>query len=159
MKKCVFCFVISLILVLFSYGSYAAGNEAEMVEKMAEQGVPMAQYMLGMMYEHGDGVTRNLQEAIKWYEKSADGGIAMAGERLAALNAGNEDDFLRDIDWGALSRIVKSLNEPLTLTYPKLDTYYFPSTSTTKTTAKPPVDEAFVRSVTVMLLFPFFHCY
>lgn len=39
--------------------------------KLAEQGNPEAQYKVGEMYELGKGVTKNLETAQVWYEKSA----------------------------------------------------------------------------------------
>lgn len=37
----------------------------------AEQNYPMAQYSLGLMYEKGDGVPADPDEARRWYRKSA----------------------------------------------------------------------------------------
>ena len=38
----------------------------------AEQGDKYAQFSLGYLYEKGNGVSQNYEEAIKWYQKSAE---------------------------------------------------------------------------------------
>ena len=53
--------------------------------KAADQGVPKAQYSLGMMYEQGRGVERSDAEAMYWYQKAADGGLGMAREEMERL--------------------------------------------------------------------------
>ena len=149
MKKCVCCFVVSLVLVLFFSHSNTEANEAEVVKKMAAQGVPMAQYMLGMMYEHGDGVTRDLREAKKWYELSADGGVTMAREKLSLLDAQSGGGYSFDIDninWDALSRIdFEALGKPLTI--PKSRSLY-----TVSSTVKSPVNDALITGITAILM-------
>jgi hypothetical protein len=44
----------------------------------ADKGFPDAQYNLGTMYDNGDGVEVNLQEAAEWFRKSADQGYGEA---------------------------------------------------------------------------------
>lgn len=51
----------------------------------AEQGDPLAQYNLGVIYEHGAGVAKNLDEAVRWYEAAADQHVAEAAAALARL--------------------------------------------------------------------------
>lgn len=53
----------------------------------AEQGNPMAQYMLGTMYDGGEGVPKNDAEAEKWYRKAAKQGDGLAELRLYYLFA------------------------------------------------------------------------
>lgn len=56
---------------------------------------PMEQYQIGILHERGIGVSRDLAEALKWYRKSADQGLA-AGEYAAglmfALGLGTQQD-------------------------------------------------------------------
>ena len=40
-------------------------------KKVAKQGNPLAQFVLGEMYARGDGVIQNLKKAYKWYKKAA----------------------------------------------------------------------------------------
>lgn len=42
----------------------------------------MAQVNLGLLYEYGNGVNRNIKSAIKWYELSARGGKADGQRKL-----------------------------------------------------------------------------
>lgn len=59
---------------------------AEELEKAAYGGDRYAQLMLGVMYEDGvGGVPRNLEQAAKWYLKSARQGYAKAQHNLALL--------------------------------------------------------------------------
>jgi hypothetical protein len=44
-----------------------------------------AKFNLGYMYENGFGTERNLSNAVYWYKQAADGGSALAKERLEVL--------------------------------------------------------------------------
>ena len=46
--------------------------------KKAEKGDSNAQCTIGYYYETGKGVTKNIYEAVRWYEKSANQGNAIA---------------------------------------------------------------------------------
>jgi len=50
----------------------------------------MAQTNLGFMYEKGKGVLKDYKEAVKWYRKAADQGIAMAQNNLGWMYANGE---------------------------------------------------------------------
>jgi uncharacterized protein len=52
---------------------------------LAEQGNVSAQTNLGRMYQRGDGVALNYEEAAKWYRKAADQGRASAQNSLGRL--------------------------------------------------------------------------
>ena len=41
------------------------------LHKLAKKGHPAAQHIIGMMYENGIGVEKNLSKAVAYYEKSA----------------------------------------------------------------------------------------
>jgi TPR repeat protein len=41
-------------------------------KKAAEGGYAFAQARLGQMYEHGDGLPRNIEQAKSWYKKAID---------------------------------------------------------------------------------------
>lgn len=45
---------------------------------LAEQGYGGAQYMLGVIYANGKGVTQDYTEAAKWYRKAAEQGVPFA---------------------------------------------------------------------------------
>ena len=52
---------------------------------LAEEGDPMAQYELGIMYQNGEGVPQNYSKAVKWFRKSAEKGDAAAQLSLARI--------------------------------------------------------------------------
>ncbi|SDK69284.1 hypothetical protein SAMN05192566_2078 [Methylophilus rhizosphaerae] len=52
---------------------------------LANQNDAKACYNLGLMYHDGDGVTQNMDEAVKWYTKSADLGYREAQYMLGSL--------------------------------------------------------------------------
>ena len=70
---------------------------------LANQNDAKACYNLGLMYQDGDGVAKNLDEAVRWYTKSADLDYKEAQYTLGALV------FQRQIQ---------------TISYPQAVTYY-----------------------------------
>ena len=44
------------------------------------------QFMLGVAYEYGSGVSENLEKAVSWYLKSAEQGDPNAKDALKRLN-------------------------------------------------------------------------
>jgi uncharacterized protein len=52
---------------------------------LANQNDPKACYNLGLMYQQGDGVAKNMDEAVKWYTKSADLNFKEAQYTLGSL--------------------------------------------------------------------------
>ena len=67
---------------LFAAGDYAGARETW--RPLAEAGDTRAQYSLGVIYEKGLGVARNIPKAVEWYRAAADQGYAPA---IAALRA------------------------------------------------------------------------
>jgi TPR repeat protein len=49
-----------------------------------------AQYNLGMMYDKGDGVARDLVAAAKWYRRAADKGHAQSQFNLGLMYTNGE---------------------------------------------------------------------
>ena len=49
--------------------------------RLAMQGDPVSQYLLGQMYDYGSGVSQNYYEAFRWYKQAADAG------NVAAMNS------------------------------------------------------------------------
>ena len=56
-------------------------------EKSADLGNTDAMYNLGMCYEQGNGVTKDLSKAREWYTKAAAQGSEDAKTKLVALNS------------------------------------------------------------------------
>jgi TPR repeat protein len=67
---------------------YHANNFASAAKSAtypAELGHPGAQCMLGTLYETGQGVSKSLDDALKWYTKSAEQGFPPAAMKLGSL--------------------------------------------------------------------------
>ena len=83
---------LAVLALLFSAGSawadyedgmaaYESGDYATALQEfrpLAEQGHAVAQFNLGVMYDHGYGVPENDTEAAKWFRKVAEQGDATA---------------------------------------------------------------------------------
>jgi uncharacterized protein len=72
----------------------------------AEQGSPLAQYLLGALYQLGEVVPQNYTEAAKWYRRAAEQGLAVAQFALGAIYArgqGVPEDLVRAHMWLSLS--------------------------------------------------------
>ena len=55
------------------------------LRKAAEQGHGPAQYMMGLLYQKGEGTYEDLDEAFNWYEKSASHGDSDAINALGKM--------------------------------------------------------------------------
>jgi len=58
---------------------------ATLFRKAADQGLPEAQYRLGVMYESGVGVTQDFKQSVFWYRNAADQGNAGAQFELGVM--------------------------------------------------------------------------
>jgi uncharacterized protein len=84
--------------------AYGAGDYARALEiwrPLANKGAAHAQYGLGAMYEHGEGVARNTAKAKEWYRKAAEQGHAQAQFNLGNMydDGGAQVDFGLAIHW------------------------------------------------------------
>src|ERR1035438_3990603 len=53
--------------------------------KSADQGDALAQFDIGSMYRHGEGVPKDAAQAAAWYRKAADQGYAFAQSNLGVM--------------------------------------------------------------------------
>lgn len=81
MMKRIILFPLALMLLALTACSEVPPEQDLLLQ--AERGDPTAQYLLGSLYEHGQGVPQSLQEAIKWYRKAAEQGNPDAQFSLA----------------------------------------------------------------------------
>jgi TonB family protein len=57
-------------------------NAVVLLRNAADKGAAAAQFELGRRYEKGTGMTANLEEAMRWYEKAVAQGDVLAIQRL-----------------------------------------------------------------------------
>ena len=65
-------------------------EEVEKVKEMAENGVPIAENILGAMYLSGDGVEKDFIAAVRWLRKAAERGLPTAQFNLSFMYARGE---------------------------------------------------------------------
>ncbi len=73
---------------------------------LAEQGHAQAQYVLGVMYNNGDGVVQDYAEAVKWYRLAAEQGHAWAQYNLGVMyenGNGVIQDYAEAVKWYRLA--------------------------------------------------------
>ncbi len=69
------------------FGAYDRGDYDTALKEfrpLAEQGYPLAQATLGLMYAEGEGVAQDYQEAVRWYRLAAEQGHASGQFSLGA---------------------------------------------------------------------------
>ncbi len=111
MKK-IILMVIFLFVSVVQAADYQKGLEAaqkgdfETVYKewlpLAEQGDVRAQYNIGIMFENGRGVTKNIKKAFLWYEKAANQGHEYAQNNLGNMyydGVGVKQDIKQAFFW------------------------------------------------------------
>ena len=77
-------------------------SDPQTVINLAHQGDSQAQYELGLMYELGMGIDKDLNQAFAWYQKSANQEHAKAQYNLGifyALAKGVEKDIKQSKYW------------------------------------------------------------
>jgi TPR repeat protein len=68
-----------------AYNAKDYAKVAKLLRPLAEQGKAQAQYILGMMYDNGQGVAQDYKEAAKWYRLAAEQGNASAQSNLGVI--------------------------------------------------------------------------
>ena len=75
------CYRLALVLKLTNKHREAM----QFMEKAAMAGVPQAQYFMGNAYRNGQGVEKNLVQAIRWWANAVEFGQQRAAESLSKL--------------------------------------------------------------------------
>ena len=93
------------LLLLLPVLAYAQTDVEEIVA-LAEQGNPISQYNLGVMYASGNGVPKNSAEAVKWYRKAAEQGHIEAQINLGVRygnGVGVQKNIFEAVKWFQLA--------------------------------------------------------
>jgi len=71
-------------------------------QRAADQKLPEAEYNVGYMYAHGEGLPQSDVNAALWFQKAADQGLPVAQHMMGFLYAegrGVPESFAKAIDW------------------------------------------------------------
>lgn len=85
--------------------AYRSGDFATAIaefRKLADQGVPIAQFALGQMYSEGVGVDQDFDQAVKWYRAAAESNLSQAQYNLGVAyysGTGAPRDYLQAARW------------------------------------------------------------
>ena len=79
-----------LTVLVFSVASAVHGGEFDDILAKAKEGDVVAQIQAAEMYSKGQGVAKNSNEAVGWYQKAADQGNADAQLSLGNLYLGGK---------------------------------------------------------------------
>ena len=85
---------------------HPAPSQLARLQADAQQGSPLAQYLLGTFYQLGEVVPRDYAQAVNWYRRAANQGLAVAQFALGAAYAHGEgvtEDVVRAHMWLSLS--------------------------------------------------------
>jgi TPR repeat protein len=85
---------------------YSATVHLPRLYQDADQGSPLAQYVLGALYQLGEIVPQDHGEAVKWFRRAADQGLALAQFALGGMYSvghGMPEDNVRAHMWLSLS--------------------------------------------------------
>ncbi len=91
---------IERAVAAYNSGDYATA--IALFEPNAHQGNRDAQYAMGVAYYEGNGVNRDLDEALTWFRKAADSGHPTAMFNLGVAHwqgRGVEKSFAKAVDW------------------------------------------------------------
>jgi hypothetical protein len=90
-------------------GAYQRGDYSTAVRlwrPLAEQGDAFVQWLLGIMYDQGQGVPQDYAEAVKWYRLAAEQGNAQAQSNLGVRYGKGEgvpQDYVQAHMWSNLA--------------------------------------------------------
>lgn len=84
----------------YRHGDYPA--TVKRLKYLAEEGEPRAQFDLGYLYDKGQGVPQNDQEALRWYLMAAEQGEPRAQYNLGLMYANGQgvpQDYVEAFFW------------------------------------------------------------
>lgn len=79
-----------------------AGTALRLWQPLAESGHVDAQFNMGLLYDNGVGVERDLARAAEWYRRAAEAGDRTAQSYLGEMYArghGVETDYAEAVEW------------------------------------------------------------
>ena len=95
MKRLVLTFAILIGLAAPAWAGFAEGVAAwdrgdyatalQELRPLAEQGDALAQFNLGTMYHHGQGLPQDYAQSMSWYRKAADQGHSKAQNNIGLM--------------------------------------------------------------------------
>ena len=91
-------------MTAYQRGDYATAYK--LWKLLADQGDALAQGLVAVMYDYGQGVPQDYAEAVKWYRKAADQGKANAQFNLGFMygyGQGVPQDYVEAHKWFNLS--------------------------------------------------------
>ena len=87
---------------LDAYEQQRLRNSASDLAKIGAEGNADAQYALGVAYFKGEGVTRDLNDSMKWFEQAAKSGNVQAMFNLGAAyweGNGTRQSYAEAVEW------------------------------------------------------------
>jgi TPR repeat protein len=87
-------------------GATLSAGHFPRLHRDADQGSPLAQYVLGALYQLGEVVLQDHAEAVKWFRRAADQGLAVSQFSLGqmyAIGHGVSEDVVHAHMWLSLS--------------------------------------------------------
>lgn len=91
--------LLFLPALLLAFQLLAADPDLATLRQSAAQGDAWAQLNLGAAYDNGMGVERNVEQALHWYQKAAEQGLAEAQYNFAHLLVSEELSAELAADW------------------------------------------------------------
>lgn len=102
------------ILIEYKNGNYI--NVFDNIKIKAEEEVPEAQELLGIMYRLGQGTDKHPQQALKWLTKASDAEMPLAQYHLGILlsigDEGVDKDITEALKWLKISNLLYTGTNP-----------------------------------------------
>jgi uncharacterized protein len=91
--------LLPIVLVLFASQVFGEDKDIAELRKRAEAGSLIAQCNLGVMYANGQGVAKDMAEALKWWRKAAEQGHADSQNNLGTMYADKKNNYKEAVKW------------------------------------------------------------